>query len=54
MVSLKEGSLFKVREIGRGVGYRKCSEQLSGYPTIQSAMEGGFSKLVNKGLLVKT
>ncbi|KAH7511618.1 hypothetical protein FEM48_ZijujMtG0004900 (mitochondrion) [Ziziphus jujuba var. spinosa] len=29
------------REIGRGVGYRKYSEQLSGYPTIQSAMEGG-------------
>lgn len=28
------------REIGRGVGYRKSSEQLSGYPTIQSAMEG--------------
>lgn len=29
------------REIGRGVGYRKYSEQLSGYPTIPSAMEGG-------------
>lgn len=35
------------REIGRRVGYRKYSEQLSGYPTIQSAMEGGFSKRVN-------
>lgn len=36
-------------EIGeRGVGYRKYSEQLSGYPTIQSAMEGGFSKRVNR------
>jgi len=32
------------REIGRGVGYRKYSEQLSGYSTIQSAMEAGFSK----------
>lgn len=32
------------REIERGVGYRKYSEELSGYPTIQSAMEGGFSK----------
>lgn len=42
------------RKIGRGVGYRKYSEQLSGYPTIQSAMEGGFSKRVNRGLLVKT
>jgi hypothetical protein len=26
------------REIGRGVGYRKYSEQLSGYPTIQSSL----------------
>jgi hypothetical protein len=34
------------REIGGG--YRKSSEQLSGYPTIQSAMEGGFSKRVNR------
>ena len=42
------------REIGKGVGYRKYSEQLSGYPTIPSAMEGGFSKRVNRGLLVKT
>ena len=32
------------REIGKGVGYRKYSEQLSGHPTIQSAMEGGFKK----------
>lgn len=36
------------REIERGVGYRKYSEELSGYPTIQSAMEGGFSKRVNR------
>lgn len=36
------------REIGRGGGYRKYSEQLSGYPSIPSAMEGGFSKRVSR------
>ena len=34
------------REIGRGVGYWKSSELWSGYLIIQSAMEGGFSKLL--------
>lgn len=31
------------KEIERAVGYKRYNEQLSDYPTIQLAMNGGFN-----------